>query len=693
LTKFKVFLRSTLDNYTDFEDINFPVETNIYECGRHEFPDYCVGLMNLTIVDSLFKPSTAYFQLLSDEQEIMMLEPYWTTHPYIDFPLGEPDHDLDFPDEGTYVYVQVDDSGSSDDNPYGTFTITGTRHGDEGDEEEEIEINGYGCYRSAYKYDSLSQADVGAGLKANFSVWVLQKDAEDVAREIFIYGDVNEDGVYGLMFAGWCRLQSVSNDRTFDILNYSCVDYGGLFEISEYIAGYRARYRCSYFKEYWTYGACNKASPNFRAPGKCFVGDYDTRHPTGELCDSDYRCLDYVPDYSRPLPYDGFSYDDNYAPSDHDSYQPYPYDYFRCLMALRDMANSLEIDVNVSRPYGLRELDADITLSSDCTSEDTSIDINNPNGFNATDVYVMIRTQDEGDDIYEFIFGTIFDTYIDVAPDGRGVLNTKNISHKSGDKVWVFELADSPYTSNDNLMIEMNIESTLYDTLESIAKLVDRTNDDADEMTVGFVDFMKNINLIKLYGNDYSHGEDPITFEEEDIYEVSNIERYGIVNHYYGWVEISNDEYLFYEARDEESIRKYGLHSEEVDSPQLNSLTNNIGDGRFGIKDYIDRKLAYTKYPRVRQTIFVGEFIPDEHYWTHGYQPLLDYTDKPNKFICLLGAYIKCPDFSLIDRPLVGFQIEEIHYKVVDDVRLETRLVVSRRQGEVESGNGGGNGE
>ena len=68
-----------------------------------------------------------------------------------------------------------------------------------------------------------------------------------------------------------------------------------------------------------------------------------------------------------------------------------------------------------------------------------------------------------------------------------------------------------------------------------------------------------------------------------------------------------------------------------------------------------------------------------------GYQPLLDYTDKPNKFICLLGAFIKCPDFSLVDRPLVGFQVEEIHYKVIDDVRLETRLVVSRRQGEVET--------
>ena len=679
-----MFLRSTLDNYTFFEGINFPVETDIYKCGCHEFPSYCVGLMNLSIVDSLFKPSTAHFQLLSDEQEIMMLEPYWTTRPYIDFPLsGEPDHNLDFPDEGTYVYVQVDDSGSSDDNPYGTFTITGVRHseGEPEDEDEDITINGYGCYRSAYKYDSLSQADVGVGLKANFSVWILQKDAEDVAREIFIYGDVNEDGVYGLMFAGWCRLHSVSNDRTFDILNYNCVDYGGLFEISEYIAGYRARYRCDHFSEFGVYGTCSVSSPNWRSPGKCFVGDFDTRHPTSEHCDTSHRCTDYVADITQPLPYDGFTYDEDYAPSSDDAYQPYPYDYFRCMLALRDMANSLEVGVNVSRPYGLRELDADITLSSDCGADDTTLYIDNPNGYNASSVYVMIETNG----VYEFIFGTIFDTSISVAPDGRGVLTTKAISHSTGDKVWVFELADSPYTSNDNLMVEMNIESTLYDTMESIAKLIDRTNSDADEMTVGFVDFMKNINLIKLYGNDYSHGENSITFEEDDIFEVSNIERYGIVNHYYGWVEVGDDEYLFYEKRDDDSIDKYGLHSEEVDSPQLNALRNDVANGRFGIWDYINRKIAYTKYPRVRQTIFVGEFIPDEHYWTHGYQPLLDYTDKPNKFICLLGAFIECPDFSLVDRPLVGFQIEEIHYKVVDDVRLETRLVVSRRQGEVET--------
>jgi hypothetical protein len=90
---------------------------------------------------------------------------------------------------------------------------------------------------------------------------------------------------------------------------------------------------------------------------------------------------------------------------------------------------------------------------------------------------------------------------------------------------------------------------------------------------------------------------------------------------------------------------------------------------------------AYLKihaYPKITQTITVDSFVPDEHYWTHGYNPLLDYNDGKNAYICLLGTRCVAPDYSIEGYPSKTFVIEGLEYNISSCGNFDTKVTMSR---------------
>ena len=169
-------------------------------------------------------------------------------------------------------------------------------------------------------------------------------------RESRIVVDSNGDDIYGRVFGGYIgmkkrKLEEVDDGRTVLALD----GYDAFLMDNEYVAGYRATHRCSHYSKTGEFGACSEAEAEspaalaiWRKNGNkgCWVGDSDTRHPDGTNADT-YHCTDYDAG-SEVLPYDGFTYYPDYCVPASPDYEPYPPSVHKAMVALAEMANSLE---------------------------------------------------------------------------------------------------------------------------------------------------------------------------------------------------------------------------------------------------------------------------------------------------------------------------------------------------------------
>lgn len=178
-------------------------------------------------------------------------------------------------------------------------------------------------------------------------------------HECQIWADTNRDNVYGIVFGGYIKERSRDIDRGWESITYDLLGYAEFAQCNEYAAGYRWNYRCAYFNKTGLMGSCLVNSANFRKGGSsCYVGDWNTHHPDGlPVASTDHKCSDYATG-TEILPYDTYTYDLNYAPSDDEHYEPYPKTLYDALLAACNMMNSLELGKSVSGYWDLATVKA-----------------------------------------------------------------------------------------------------------------------------------------------------------------------------------------------------------------------------------------------------------------------------------------------------------------------------------------------
>ena len=84
-----------------------------------------------------------------------------------------------------------------------------------------------------------------------------------------------------------------------------------------------------------------------------------------------------------------------------------------------------------------------------------------------------------------------------------------------------------------------------------------------------------------------------------------------------------------------ESVTLFGEQTGELQFELVNAVGDtNYTIGRIGFTTHALRFLKKNSFPRFRQTLRFFGFVPAEHQWENGYDPLLNYTDNYNN--CLL---------------------------------------------------------
>lgn len=623
--------------------------------------------------------------------------------------------------EPSRVVCYVDTSGipTAECYPSGTIRVEGIRASDNADVTEVMDMYGWDAYITNTEFTRIKvvsveydEYDVG-GHRATMSVWAKYTRTVGI-REIRLWCDANQDNVYGCTFGGYVKARygeiNYEDYRSY----YDLVGYAEALQTNEYVAGYRSSYRCTYFDTSGSnglYGACTHptyASTNFRAGGSsCYVGDWQTCHPNWMLVsDAGYYCPGFDPDTTQRLPYDGWTYDSNYAPSTSPYYEWYPPTYFRALMAVCNMMNSIEEGKPVSRPwslpmYSVRELAAEV----DGTAGNDII-------YLKSDLYYR-------GGIPEMSYIIVEDEIMKVSVESgltlgvmRGVDNTLVTTHPAGTKVYVPLVAWStdgnpPPLVREEQLQGPNLKHTVYDTLCSLAE--NATSQSTNAVYVGWVDCYRQIHLTEmdLDRPAFLGWDDAFTITPDDIIEMPSYILTEVVNRICAQVDITDQEWVYCEKSTDssdmsdyvDSMRLFGNHSEDVSNCHLNAIKPTTGKVDFDT--YATNYLKFNSFPRLIQHIAIRGLIPDEHYWEwvayargtdpnapyyHWYDPYFAYTDPQNYHINLLGTKIRAPDFWLGKDPTTGewpisdFIVEAIRWvsKVSGDRAFVTYLQISR---------------
>jgi hypothetical protein len=560
------------------------------------------------------------------------------------------------PSTETRIAVCVDCTGIANCDPIGYADITGTVGG-VSSTTKRVYITGHGTYSTTDLFTAVSAVELSLS-DGNATVSVWGKSGSSVGiRECRLLCDTNNDEIYGLVHGGYIKEKSREIQRGIEIVTFELFGYASFAQNNEYIAGNRARYRCSNFSKSSELGACTVASASFRAGGtSCYIGDWDTHHPSGiAVTSAAHKCAQYAAG-SESLPYDGWTYDENYSPNTETDYEYYPNTYFRALMAACNMLNSLEIGKPQSRPWRL-PCKEHMTLVGDIAADATAIIVA---GVPSTHSITVLSYLIIGDEVLT-VSGAVSTSGQNTSiPVYRGACKSGAAAHLSGSLVMlpcIGYSADgntSPVLVRTNQLQEANIKSTVYATLESFAE--NANSEIATRQYVAWIDPFKQLQFTELDIATSGYGSNLI-ITADDIIQNPIFELGDVVNQVCGKVTLTDDHWVYCEVSAansgltdyDKSLALFGKHTEEIENSQINAVGPTAGKVDF--ETYAKNYLKIRAFPVLTQIIVVDSLVPDEHFWStvntsdDTKKPYLVYTDPPNRYICLLGTKVVCPDF------------------------------------------------
>jgi hypothetical protein len=681
---------------------NIDVDADPRRSGWYEVPvsSPYVGPERIKIKDLIREKPTCELTILDDELWMYTCDMFMKRDASVEAPWTVFNTDIDLTDTPSKVIMYIDGDGYSSPDYTGTITIDG--FDDEGESvSEDITVNGAGSYISTTVFKSITEIDV-SGINCHVSAFV-DTGLNGSKREIRVWGDANSDGVYGLMFGGYMIPAKKLYNREQDTIILKCVGYKDFLMSNEHIAGYRCPYRCQHYSTSEPGGDCtnltykNTYFYTYDLLGtnvsSCYLGDMDVHHPNGaQVTTFGYTCPGYVADTNQKLPYSGYTHDPNYTDSSEPGYSYYPPDYLRALFALKTHANSID--------DGVRSADFDLHMKDhallDGAIDDTVTTIYYDNSYYndsfhdwtriAADDFILID-----DEWLQVVANWGFDNDEQAAQITvtRGALGSIATSHTDNSVIKCYTLANLKYASSDNeLLLDMEIGGTLDETGESIAEIL--TSQMEESEFVFWVDHYKQFHMTEMYRETTAYSG-TLNLTEDEIHNVKNIKIGSVVNHVSAWVNTGDISiYCEMDATQvsdvNESINIFDLQSKEVKNDQLNSVGSDvIADGEHGWITYAQNYLKLHAYPTVTQTVEVDSFVPDEHWWVDIFlngadNPLLKYNDVYNKYIDLKGTQINCPDFSMPEHPMKTFVVEGFEYDISECGNFITGIVVSRIQ-------------
>lgn len=677
----------TSDDVSAYTDADYPVE----QIGWLELPRGLRQLYSSDHIDRLkiretVDETSCSFYLSNDDIDVMKYDvvlmsrdAVWVTSLSSDYALSG---------DACYLLVYVDDTGYTGSDTTGTVTIDGVDEND-ASVSDTITISGAGTYISNHKFKSIDPSGISAAGLSSCAVTIWGDTGTGfVRREVQIWGDTDGNDTFGLMYAGFLRIGTESVEYDDTVYKLIGVGYDDFQKSNEYIAGFRSQHRCSHYSMSGIEGDCDikttgAASANWQVNGKCFVGDYNTSHPNlTVLCDTDHRCADYNAG-TEYLPFDGFSYYDSYGSESSPYYSPYPRNYFFGGIAIERMCQSYEHGRIFSRPTRLFRR-ATGKLNGAITDSDTSLSIDGFRGDSTgvgVELYFLVSDPSGNSEIMYSGFGYSGGS-ITVS---RGRLLTEAQSFPDNSDVAFPEMGivSNGLVSEDDMLLEANIRSTIWATMESYTNLM--TERMVNSEWVCWVDKYRQIHFSEMYGDNLGHSD---TFEisEQDIASVSGLKVSPVVNSVSAWVTMDDGARYYPTINAEDttadpsgnSVARYGRVHEEISNKHLNAIGDSSGN-YIGFKTYATNYLKVHAFPKHSQTIeLLYPFIPDEHYWSLNSDPLLDYSDHVNQHIDLRTHRIQCPDYNQPGAPERTFVVEGISYKADKYNHLRVFLYLSR---------------
>lgn len=673
--KVEVFNRSY-----SWEDasVNLDADADVYNSGWYEVPTSSpyVGLERLRIRNDIRKKSMCDFDVLDDELwmyacDMIVKRDSSTSSPFSGGEIVQQPND-------SKLIIYLDGDGYSSPDYVGTIDIVGEL--DSSPVLETITTTQEGTYVSTGTYDTITSITMN-DLSCHLSTFAVV-GSTTTKREVRISCDTNNDGNFGIIFAGYMIPAAPKIDSETNLVTFRCEDYTSFFMSNEHIVGYRATHRCSHYSATGDVGDCDiklAGTPVIGASARwhtvalgdfrCFVGDMDTKHPDGTEVDPTYRCFDYN-EASEVLPYDDYTYDKAYEDTGDPKYSYYPEDYTRAMYALAKSARSIDNGVK-SRDFDLHVKGRALAAEAIDISE-TGIDFDNLLGTIETNDF--IRIDDEWMLVSSNITGTLTVT--------RGSLGSVAATHVDDSVINCYTFANTTYASNTHdFLIEADIGGTLYDTGESFSEIL--TSRISDSYFVFWIDFYKQLHMTEMYREDTGYLTN-LTITTDDVTKVDKITVGEVVNQVSCWVKTSAGKFYRELTSDNvsgitASIGLFDLQSEEVRNDQLNIIGyDDLGNDKFGFLTFAEAFLKTHAYPTITQEVTVDTFVPDEHYWTNTYDPLLLYNDNINEYIDMLGTRLEAPDFSIEGYPSKTFVIEGIEYNITSNGNFDTKLTMSR---------------
>lgn len=639
--------KGTGDIHQDFDPLR---------CGWLVLTDRNLVMLDINYKSTMSTKSSGTIKILSKDAWLLGLDLVKKPQAAITYPLFPTiDNQLTSPSR---IVVCVDCTGL-DSTPTGTVNVSGRTEGRP--VSESVQINGHGSYISNVEFDYIIRIEPDlSDSNVTLSVWGKVGTTLGM-RECRLLCDTNADGISGVVHGGYLKEASRDITRGYEVTEYNLLGYTEFAQANEYVAGYRAQYRCANFSVSGQLGSCSVASVNFRNGGSsCYIGDWDTHHPDGrQVVSTAHRCTEYVAG-TVPLPYDGWTYDDNYAPVTEIGYDAFPHTYLNALMAVCNMLNSLEVGKVVSRPWSLPCVSKTELLGSVLTTATTIAVAGSPTANKLTILsYIVV-----GKEIMAItgFTGDATGTVIDVV---RGQCNTANVYHDMGTEVYIpvagysVDGNTSPPLARTNQLCEVNIKSTVMATLESMAEnaMTEITN----ARYYAWFDAFKQIHFTEFNLDTAGYGS-TLIITLDDIIEPPSYTLGSIVNKVCGKVVIPDtnnenaDQWVYCELTAEasgltgydKSVALFGRVTEEIDNQNITAVAPVTGQVDF--QTFAKNYLKVNAFPTLTQVIAVDCLIPDEHYWediaTNDYmKPHLVYTDPMNKHINLLGTKVVAPDF------------------------------------------------
>jgi hypothetical protein len=694
--KYKIRLFNTKNRPEDVGGTtNLPAGFDTKRLGWYELQPELSIFTELSISSRIDNGSIGNIRFVDDYKYLYTAEIMSGAYTRLDSPVSV---DTQPTSNGSKILVYVDDNGDGTDCT-GTVSISGTDMSDQALSEDITIGSNSGTYVSSNTFKTIDTDGITVTDVDSSCVITIFGDigTEVNRREIQILCDTNDDDVYGLMFGGYISILPSEHRYNYTAYTGKLFDYTDYLKNNDYTCGYMTKYRCANYSQTGAVGACSQSSDGGEGEANwqvnCFNGDYQPSHPPfGDFTITDvppeqYECGAYSQG-TEILPFDGYTYLDDYYDDTSQYYKPHPYDYFDVMLALKVYLNNIETDNVVSRDYSLFPLDYGTITSGNGTmqSSDTSVQIENANGFiiDESKDYIAICENDLME--VTAFSGTGTTRTLTVTRDIKNVISQ---DHDVGTAIYILEagnITDGMADLNNTLIQEPVYTSTVYRTGKSIAENLSYRFE--NETCVFWVDDYKQLHINVFDGANPGYSAD-LTFSETDsdfpILKALDISESDVINKVVSDVDTGNKTYRC-QLNSSDISTSYGesvtLFGEKTGELQF-ELVNAVGEtdysaGRVGFTSHALRFLKKNSFPRFRQTLRFFGFVPAEHQWENAYDPLFNYTDNYNNHIDLRGLRCEAPDYHFDDKPTETFIIEQVKYVTKGYGVLYTDITMSR---------------